>query len=52
MTTLFRLMFFWFFLNVSLVFCNTSYKDCDVIFNDEGDRLYLIPLRDLPGVIN
>ena len=40
------------FSNQAELFCNTSYKDCAVIFNDEGDRLYLIPLRDLPGVIN
>ena len=40
------------FSNQAELFCNTSYDNCAVIFNDEGDRLYLIPLRDLPGVIN
>jgi hypothetical protein len=38
------------FSNQAELFCNTLYEDRAVIFN--GERLYWIPLRDLPGVIN
>ena len=38
------------FSNQAELFCNDLYKDRAVIFN--GKRLYWIPLRDLPGVIN